>query len=527
MSGEGLADLVLQGIAPRHPGLSLGLAGTAASSFPALRSRLSAVPGIGRSATGERAQPALQQRPSPLGESDEAAVGVNGVVKIASQHGIVVFSQRRRLSPQPRAGGKPLRQRGTVRVGQQQGGKRWEFGLLRYALRIQSLGQLPSKVALQRDHLRHRSVDADCHAGPARRVAGDDERSERLVNQGVVGLVHDGHVEVLLHPFPRRRLEVVAQEVETQLAHGPVDDATPVDVAALGLLHVSRNRARAEAQGAVDRLQQRGVPLRQVVVGSYDVDATAQDSVKRGGEGDGNGLSFARVHLHHLSPEQVNPGQQLLVGGPESQTAIRIGSTSRLVEPGGQQDAARLPVPPLPGHIRHRFCDDLFVPAEAVSLDRIVKQPPHAQPPVNGLGDDGETFGQQVLCRLARPRGIAGARQPDASRRRSSMRSRGPGCRPAGGQGMLGSVSWGQFIPRPVWGAYSRRIHPHPNPPPEGEGVSFACGVCAMIPWGSGIGGDVMELIQAIVWWSSVVVAGAGFGFSCWYLGFVHRQDAP
>ncbi len=34
-----------------------------------------------------------------------------------------------------------------------------------------------------------------------------------------------------------------------------------------------------------------------------------------------------------------------------------------------------------------------------------------------------------------------------------------------------------------------------------------------------------MDLIQAIAWWSSVVVVGGSFGFGCWFQGFIHRPD--
>ena len=187
---------------------------------------------------------------------------MNGVVKLHCQVSVVILAQGQRLPPQSRMGEEALEQGRIVRVGQQQ--RRRQSGLAaRLGLRrIEPFREFAGKTALQANHLRDGAVYPHLQPRAAHWVAGDNQRRKRLVNQGVIGLVHYRDIKGLLHPLARRGLQVVAQVIEAQLPHRAVDDTATVDVAPLALLHVGRDRAGAETQGAIYRLQQRSVPLR-------------------------------------------------------------------------------------------------------------------------------------------------------------------------------------------------------------------------------------------------------------------------
>ena len=131
--------------------------------------------------------------------------------------------------------------------------------------------------------------------------------------------------------------------------------------------------------------------------------AAVQRGVQRGGDGDGYGLALAGVHLHHPATEQVDGGQQLLVSGPEPLAAASVIPSNSGVELRGQQDVARTPVAALLGD----DCDGILngaVIGGDIHKREIIEQPPSAQPPVNGLADDGKALWQQFLgCRRLGP----------------------------------------------------------------------------------------------------------------------------
>ena len=68
------------------------------------------------------------------------------------------------------------------------------------------------------------------------------------------------------------------------------------------------------------------------------MDLSAGKGVHYGGEGGGDGLSLARVHLYDDASIQHQRGQELLVGDPERKLALGVQCRDGPVELRGEQN---------------------------------------------------------------------------------------------------------------------------------------------------------------------------------------------
>ena len=161
------------------------------------------------------------------------------------------------------------------------------------------------------------------------RLARDDERGPRLVDEDVVNLVHDRVRAFPLHALVHLQDHVVPQVVEAELVVGAVGDVgrvrlPPLDGAQVdqplvaggvaGLEQVGRvmgDDAHGQAQEVEHRSHPLGVAPGEVVVGRDDVDAAAGQGVEDGGERRDEGLALARPHLRDLPLVEDDRAHQL------------------------------------------------------------------------------------------------------------------------------------------------------------------------------------------------------------------------
>ena len=133
------------------------------------------------------------------------------------------------------------------------------------------------------------------------RLARDDERRPRLVDQDRVDLVDDRVPVAALDGLGELDRHVVAQVVEAELGVRAVGDVAGVGGAAVGLLvvvgHLGLDDADAHPERLVDRAHPLGVALGQVVVHGDELDVHAGERVQKERERGDEGLSLARLHL--------------------------------------------------------------------------------------------------------------------------------------------------------------------------------------------------------------------------------------
>src|SRR5436190_11166904 len=154
------------------------------------------------------------------------------------------------------------------------------------------------------------------------RLAGDDQRRPRLVDEDRVDLVDDAVVVPALDDAVERDGHVVAQVVEPELGVRAVGDIGVVRLFPLGERHHVLDPAGPHPELLVDRPHPVRVALRQVVVDRDQVNAVAGDRIQVQRLRRDERLSFARLHLgdvafmqddptHHLHVEQTNPDRPL------------------------------------------------------------------------------------------------------------------------------------------------------------------------------------------------------------------------
>src|SRR4051794_27869974 len=172
---------------------------------------------------------------------------------------------------------------------------------------------------LRRDG-RHRLDDArevviDLRSGL--RLAGDDQRRARLVDEDRVDLVDDRVRVAALHDALQRDGHVVAQVVEAELRVGAVRDVAAVGDLALGERHHVLDVTDGGAEALVDGARPLGVALGQVVVDGHEMHVGARQRVEEERLCRDERLSLAGLHLgdvalveddaaHHLHLEELD-----------------------------------------------------------------------------------------------------------------------------------------------------------------------------------------------------------------------------
>jgi hypothetical protein len=187
-------------------------------------------------------------------------------------------------------------------------------------------------------------------------LAGDDERGAGLVDQHAVGFIDQREVEAtqaqLAHPgFGRgERVEAqaqvagflaehhaIAQVVEGEFLVGAVGDVAVIGALALGQLHALDDGADGKPHRLVERHDQLGVALGEVVVDGHDVHGRAGECHGRGGESGGEGLALARRHLgDHAGKNRVGADElDIVMALAAKRTAGNLAQVGEAVGDGG------------------------------------------------------------------------------------------------------------------------------------------------------------------------------------------------
>ena len=154
--------------------------------------------------------------------------------------------------------------------------------------------------------------------GRGLRLAGDDERRPRLVDEDRVDLVDDRVRVAALDDAVERDGHVVAQVVEAELRVRPVGDVARVGLAPLGERHEVLDVADRAAEQLVDGPRPFRVALGEVVVHRHEVDAAAGEPVQVERLHGDERLALAGLHLGDVALVQDDPAHQLDVEEPDA-----------------------------------------------------------------------------------------------------------------------------------------------------------------------------------------------------------------
>jgi hypothetical protein len=155
------------------------------------------------------------------------------------------------------------------------------------------------------------------------RLARDDERRPRLVDQDRVDLVDDRVGMPALDGGLEGRGHVVAEVVEAELRVRAVRDVGVVRGLALVEGHHVADEGRPHAEGLVDRAHPLGVALGQVVVHRHEVDVPARERVQVERHGGDERLSFAGLHLGDVALVEHHRAHELDVERAQPESALR------------------------------------------------------------------------------------------------------------------------------------------------------------------------------------------------------------
>ena len=148
------------------------------------------------------------------------------------------------------------------------------------------------------------------------RLAGDDQRRPRLVDQDRVDLVDDREGVAALDEPVLRDGHVVAQVVEAELGVGAVRDVRRVGLSALGERHHVLDRSDRRAETFEDGPVPLGVALGEVVVRGDEVDARAGERVQVERGGGDERLALTGLHLGDVALVQDDRAHHLDVEHP-------------------------------------------------------------------------------------------------------------------------------------------------------------------------------------------------------------------
>ena len=172
------------------------------------------------------------------------------------------------------------------------------------------------------------------------RLAGDDQRRARLVDQDRVDLVDDREAVAALHELGQRDGHVVAEVVEAELGVRSVRDFGVVGLLALCERHLVLDERRAHPELLEDGADPLGVALGEVVVHRHEVDALAFERVQIQRLDRDERLALTGLHLgdvalvegdaaHQLDVEEANP-DRALEGLPDGREGLEEQLLERL-----------------------------------------------------------------------------------------------------------------------------------------------------------------------------------------------------
>src|SRR5918995_462700 len=184
---------------------------------------------------------------------------------------------------------------------------------------VLALGEDLGGPRLQRLHDAREVV---VRAGRGLRLAGDDQRRARLVDQDRVDLVHDRVAVAALHELRQRDRHVVAQVVEAELGVRPVRDVGGVGLLALRERHLVLDERGAHPELVEDGADPLRVALGQIVVNRHEVDALALERVQVQRLDGDERLALTGLHLGDVALVQGDAAHQLDVEESDADRAL-------------------------------------------------------------------------------------------------------------------------------------------------------------------------------------------------------------
>ena len=118
-------------------------------------------------------------------------------------------------------------------------------------------------------------------------------------------------MEVALRAFFGAHLEVVAQEIESELVVGAVGDIGVVLLLSFAVVEFGVDASCGESECVEDPSHPSGVSFGEVVVDGDDVDSFFVERVERGGQGGDERLAFACFHLGDVAFVQGDSSDDL------------------------------------------------------------------------------------------------------------------------------------------------------------------------------------------------------------------------
>ena len=175
------------------------------------------------------------------------------------------------------------------------------------------------------------------------RLAGDDQRRARFVDQDRVDLVHDRVAMTALHELGQRDGHVVAQVVEAELRVRAVRDVRGVRLLALRERHLVLDEGDAHPELLEDGGDPLGVALGEVVVHRHEVHAAALERVQIQRLDRDERLALAGLHLGDVALVEGDAAHQLDVEEADADRALeRLPHGRERLE---EQLLERLPAP--------------------------------------------------------------------------------------------------------------------------------------------------------------------------------------
>ena len=166
-------------------------------------------------------------------------------------------------------------------------------------------------------------IRLDVTAARLLRLARDDERCSRFVNQNGVHLVDDAEEVPLLpeNEVVGVRAQVVAQVVEPELGVGHVGDVARVSHPALLVGVAALDEPNAQTEVAKHLSDPLAVSPCEVVVHRHDVHTLPRERIQVGWQDRDERLALACAHLRNLPLVQDHAAHELNVERPESENA--------------------------------------------------------------------------------------------------------------------------------------------------------------------------------------------------------------
>ncbi len=129
---------------------------------------------------------------------------------------------------------------------------------------------------------------------------GDDKRGSGLIDEDAVNLIDDGVVEFALNAFLKGIAHIISQVIKPELIIRAVCNIASIGLFPCVIVQVMNYDAHGEAKKFIDGPHPLGIPLSEVIVDGYDVDAEPCQRVEVYRKGCHKRLAFACGHLGDL-----------------------------------------------------------------------------------------------------------------------------------------------------------------------------------------------------------------------------------